>query len=317
MKIHGVLGPLDTAALGQTLMHEHITCADWSMRMNFGSCFFEFDQVAAMAAAQLKKAKALGVTTMVDGTPINLGRDIRLIREVAQRAEINIIASSGFYYQEEPWLAFREEEQLFDLLMEECTNGISGTDSRPGILKAGVGHAGVTPLLHKVLSATGRVAKETGLPLFCHHDPSIRSGGEILDLLASCGVPAHRVILGHSGDTTDLAYLEEMLQRGCYLGMDRFGFCDRDLGLEPRCDVIAALCASGWADKLLLSHDLATYLAFWASWETTKNSDWLNLEEDFTVIHRRVLPALEARGVSQEQLRQMLVNNPRSFFEGI
>lgn len=98
MKIHGVLGPLDTAALGQTLMHEHITCADWSMRMNFGSRFFEFDQVAAMAAAQLKKAKALGVTTMVDGTRINLGRDIRLIREVAQRAEINIIASSGFYY---------------------------------------------------------------------------------------------------------------------------------------------------------------------------------------------------------------------------
>lgn len=317
MKIHGVLGPLDTAALGQTLMHEHITCADWSMRMNFGSRFFEFDQVAAMAAAQLKKAKALGVTTMVDGTPINLGRDIRLIREVAQRAEINIIASSGFYYQEEPWLAFREEEQLFDLLMEECTNGISGTDSRPGILKAGVGHAGVTPLLHKVLSATGRVARETGLPLFCHHDPSIRSGGEILDLLASCGVPAHRVILGHSGDTTDLAYLEEMLQRGCYLGMDRFGFCDRDLGLEPRCDVIAALCTSGWADKLLLSHDLAAYLAFWDSWETTKNSDWLNLEEDFTFIHRRVLPALETRGVSQAQLRQMLVNNPRTFFEGI
>ena len=50
MMIQGVLGPIDTAELGQTLMHEHITCADWSMRMNFGARFFEFDQVAEIAA---------------------------------------------------------------------------------------------------------------------------------------------------------------------------------------------------------------------------------------------------------------------------
>ena len=85
MMIQGVLGPIDTAELGQTLMHEHITCADWSMRMNFGARFFEFDQVAEIAAGQLGKAKALGVRTVVDGTPVNLGRDIRLIREVARR----------------------------------------------------------------------------------------------------------------------------------------------------------------------------------------------------------------------------------------
>lgn len=57
MMIQGVLGPIDTAELGQTLMHEHITCADWSMRMNFGARFFEFDQVAEIAAGQLGKAK--------------------------------------------------------------------------------------------------------------------------------------------------------------------------------------------------------------------------------------------------------------------
>ena len=51
------------------------------------------------------------------------------------------------------------------------------------------------------------MAKETGLPLFCHHDPSTAAGGAILDLLASCGVPASRVILGHSGDTDNLEHL--------------------------------------------------------------------------------------------------------------
>ena len=297
MAIQGVFGPIDPAELGQTLIHEHITCADWSMRMNFGEKFFDFDQVAAMAEAQLNRAKALGVRTVVDGTPVNLGRDIRLIREVARRTGLNFIASTGFYYQEEPWLGMRDEEQIYDLLMGDCVDGISGTDSKPGILKAGV-------------------ARETGLPLFCHHDPAIKNGGEILDLLADCGVPASKVILGHSGDTTDLEYLTAMLERGCWLGMDRFGFCDKDLGLEPRVDTIAALCKAGWGHRLLLSHDWAAYLAFWDSWETTKNSDWMHLDEDYTFIHRRVLPALQEKGLDQKAIDALLIDNPRNFFVG-
>ena len=316
MAIQGVFGPIDPAELGQTLIHEHITCADWSMRMNFGEKFFDFDRVADMAAGQLGRAKALGVSTVVDGTPINLGRDIRLIREVARRTGLNFIASTGFYYQEEPWLGMRDEEQLYDLLMGDCTDGISGTDSRPGILKAGVAGAGITPLLRKVLHATGRVAKETGLPIFCHHDPAIRSGGESLDLFESCGVPASRVILGHSGDSTDLEYLTAMLERGCWLGMDRFGFCDKDLALEPRVDTIAALCRAGWGRRLLLSHDWAAYLAFWNIWETDKNADWMHLEEDYSFIHRRVLPALEDRGLERSAVQSLLTDNPRNFFEG-
>ena len=316
MYIQSVLGPVDTAELGQVLMHEHISCADWSMRMNFGPRFYEEDKVLEMAQGMLGKAAAMGVRTVVDGTPVNLGRDIHLIRETARRTGLNLIAATGCYYQEEPWLAFREEEQIYDLLMGDCTDGIQGTDSKPGILKAGVGRAGITPLLQKILHATGRVGARTGLPVFCHHDPSICNGGEILDLFASCGVSPNRVILGHSGDTTDLGYLTAMLERGCWLGMDRFGFCDRDLGLEPRVDTIAALCERGWGHRLLLSHDLAAYLAFWDSWETTKSSDYLNLEEDFTFIHRRVLPHLKERGLEPEVVGSLLTANPRAFFEG-
>ena len=80
MAIQGVFGAIDPAQLGQTLIHEHLTCADWSMRMNFGQKFFDFDQVAAMAVGQLNRAKDLGVRTVVDGTPINLGRDIQIGR---------------------------------------------------------------------------------------------------------------------------------------------------------------------------------------------------------------------------------------------
>ena len=99
MKIQSVLGPVDTSELGQVLMHEHLTCADWSMRMNFGSRFYEADKVTEMACGMLDKAAQQGVATVVDGTPVNLGRDIHLMRDVARRTGLNIIASTGFYYQ--------------------------------------------------------------------------------------------------------------------------------------------------------------------------------------------------------------------------
>ena len=110
MMIQGVLGPIDTAELGQTLMHEHITCADWAMRMNFGARFFEFDQVAEIAAGQLGKAKALGVRTVVDGTPVNLGRDIRLIREVARHEKTLI--PEDFEYADLTGLTLEAREKL-------------------------------------------------------------------------------------------------------------------------------------------------------------------------------------------------------------
>ena len=74
---------------------------------------------------------------------------------------------------------------------------------------------------------------------------------------------------------------------------------------------------AGWGHRLLLSHDLAAYLAFWDSWETTKHSDWLHLEEDYTFIHRRVLPLLEERGLSRADIDRLLTGNPCAFFEGV
>lgn len=112
-----------------------------------------------------------------------------------------------------------------------------------------------------------------------------------------------------------------MLERGCWLGMDRFGFCDRDLGLEPGGHTIAALCRPGrlgqWPPAAARPLDLAAYLAFWDSWETTKHSGWLHLE-DYTFIHRRVLPLLEERGLSRADIDRLLTGGQsRAFFEGV
>jgi len=316
MKINTVTGPIDAASLGPTLIHEHISCADWSMRMNFGDRFVEPDKLAEIAAAMFSRMKReCGVATVVDGTPINLGRDVKLIRDVAERTGVNIVVSSGFYYQEDPWLMFRPEAEIVDLLLSECRNGIADTGIFPGILKCAVGDAGLTPLIRKILSAVARVAAETGLPVFCHHTVSGKNGGEILDIFERQGAALGRFVLGHSGDTDDLSYLEAMLKRGCYLGMDRFGYCDYTLSLPRRAAAIAALCEKGYGSRLLLSHDLVIYGAFAGSWEEFKKADLENLPMDFTFIHKKVLPALLASGVTQAQFDKMMEENPMRFFE--
>ena len=317
MKINTVTGPIDTSELGPTLMHEHVCTADWSLRMNFGSRFFDFDTVVDAAVTMFTTMnRTCGITTVVDGTPVNLGRDVRLIKEVAERTGLTFVVSSGFYHHEEPGLGLRSVEQLYDLLIDECRSGIDGTGILPGIMKTAVETGGVTPYVRKVLTAVGRVAAETGLPVFCHHNPHSENGGEILDIFESQGLAPNRVILGHSGDSENLDYLRQMLDRGCYIGMDRFGYCDISLSLDRRVATIAALCQQGYGPRMMLAHDLAVYLAMTESWEdftrTTPDHRW----PDFTFIHQQVRPALLAAGVSAADFDSMLADNPRAFFEG-
>ena len=317
MTIQTVLGPMDSSRMGPTLIHEHVTCADWSLRMALGSRFFEADQVARMGVDFFSRAREEGgITTVVDGTPINLGRDPRLMEKVSRESGVAIIASTGFYYQTDPWMGDRPFEEVEEWLIQECREGMGDTGIRPGIVKAGVAADGITPTLEKVLTVNARTAAACGIPLFCHHTVRRRDGGQILDLFETCGLDPSRVILGHSGDTDDLGYLEEMLRRGCWLGMDRFAFCDIMLGLEERVKTILALCQRGWAGRLLLSHDFSAYLGFWGSWEEEKARDCRHQEVDLTFIHRRVLPLLRAGGMNQKELDRLLVENPRRFFEG-
>lgn len=315
MPVNTVRGPIDRSQLGQTLIHEHIVTADWSLRMAFGENYYEHDVIVERAVAQFLRARESGVRTVVDGTPVNMGRDIGLIREVSERTGLEFVVSSGFYYQEEVFLNWRSEDEIHAWLSRECEDGIAGTGVRPGIMKAACADGGITPILDRVFRAIGRVAAEQRLPVFCHHHPDVGNGEGILDLFEDCGVEPRQVVLGHSGDTNDLGYLETMLRRGCYLGMDRFGHCAVGNSLAARVRTIVELCARGHGDRLLLSHDLATYFGVFGSWQDFKDDESNDPAVDFTFVNRQVVPALEASGLDPETVRAMLEDNPAEFLE--
>jgi phosphotriesterase-related protein len=124
------------------------------------------------------------------------------------------------------------------------------------------------------------------------------------------GVDLTRVVIGHSGDTTDLDYLQELIAAGSYLGMDRFGI-DTILSFEDRVNTVAEMCARGYAGKMVLSHDAACF----NHWLPERPLAAVLPRWNYLHIHNDVIPALKQKGVTDEHLHTMLVENPRKIFE--
>lgn len=313
--INGVLGPIETKNLGSTLMHEHVLNVDWSMRWAFKNLWVDRDEFVDLAVKELCMAKKLGIKTIVDVTPINLGRDINLIKEVAEKSGVQIIAATGLYFNEEPYLINKPIEIIVELLKRDIEVGIENTNIKASIIKCASDRFGITETNQKLLKATARVHKLTGAPITTHTLASKQLGLLQQDIFEEEGVDLRRVIIGHCGDTNDIEYLEAILKRGSFIGLDRFGD-DAKNPLANRIEMVVELCKRGWTNKLLLSHDHVCYVDWGLNdWSKMKNIDINNLPLDFCYINNKVLTQLLQKGLSEEQIKQLMEENPREFFE--
>lgn len=307
--VNGVLGPIETEDLGFTLMHEHILVANWSMRHCFPD-YVDQEQLMRDAVAEVGSARERGVCTMLDMTPINLGRDIHVIREVAERTGMQLIAATGFYWTEDPWMDAWDAEALAAYMIREINEGIQGTETRAGVLKCATDRPGVSEFNRKLLEATSLAHRATGVPISTHASVSNRSGFAQQDVFEKQGVDLRRVVIGHCGDTDDIPFLESILKRGSTIGMDRNGI-DLILPTKQRVATIVELCRRGWADQMVLSHDASCFIDWFpkALVQTTV-PDW-----HYRHVCDTVIPALRESGVSEEEIHKMTVDNPRRIFE--
>ncbi len=310
-QVETLRGPIDTGQLGFTLMHEHVFVLSEGVPRAFPSVWDEAEQVAS-ARAKLREAFEAGVETMVDLTVLGLGRDLPLLQRVAGDLPINLVVATGLYtYDEAPrYFQMRDEEALTDLFVGDITEGIQGTGVKAAILKCATDEPGVTPGVEKVLRAVARAHRRTGVPISTHTHPGTKRGLEQQRIFEEEGVDLSRVVIGHSGDTEDLDYLQQLMKRGSTIGMDRFGI-DIYLTTEKRVGVIAKLCELGYAGQMVLAHDASCYID-WFPEEGIRAAvpNW-----HFRHISQDALPALRAAGVSDEQVRQMTIDNPRRIFE--
>jgi phosphotriesterase-related protein len=311
-------GPIDTADLGATLMHEHVFVLNHEIQHNYDT---EFDPEVEVPQAieRLDELKASGIDTIVDLTVIGLGRRMDLLETIAAATELNIVVATGLYtYNELPsYFRFRGgpgtllggDDPLIDMFVADASQGIAGTTVKPAIIKCATDEEGLTPDVERVLRACAQTHRRTGLPISTHTHAATERGLEQQRVFTEEGVDLGRVVIGHSGDTTDLAYLEKLIENGSYIGMDRFGV-DAYLSFDDRVQVVADMCARGHAERMVLSHDSACHIDWMPVAVRAFQPNW-----NYLHISNDVLPALRDRGVSDEQIDQMLVVNPRRIFE--
>lgn len=321
-KVNTVLGQIDAKDLGPTLMHEHILVCNQIMRLNFPQWFVK-EKFVPYVVKMIQNVKAFGVKTIVDATAANSSRDIHLLREVSEKAEINIIASTGFFSNEDPWLVHKDANFLADMLIHEFEHGISGTDSKPGLIKAASDMPGLSEHNKHLLRVNAITQKATGLPLMTHttkHRPELAMGQQ--DFFEAEGVDLHRVIIGHIGDLTDVDLLEKVAKRGSYIGLDRFGI-DYWLPKEERIRALMELYRRGLTDQLVVSHDCAAFYDFWDVGENLKDIFTETISRDldkevfqYNYVYRYIFPEVRKRGMTQDALDQIMIRTPEKILGG-
>ena len=314
--INTVTGTVSSDKLGTTLMHEHLLIGLAGWELDSKAPRFERKAALKTAVARLKELKDLGLGTFVDPCPNDIGRDVTFRAEAGYASGVNVVCSTGLYKEDlgnTAYLKHRSLEEITDILISEIKDGVGETGIKAGLIKCATGKDNITEYEQKCLRAAARAAKKTGTPITTHTEEGTM-GREQLNIFAEEGVDLAHVIIGHSCGSSDLRYHTDMLDRGCFLGFDRFGL---DLVHPDRLRLAAliGLVGVGFEQQLVLSHDS---VACWLGREMPE----LDPKTQKAVrnwhpahIFKNIIPALKEAGITQKKIDAMLVSNPRRFFE--
>jgi phosphotriesterase-related protein len=313
--VNTVLGPVNIDNLGFTLMHEHVIVASAGIIRTYPELLGE--QLLERVVQSLIEAKKAGIETIVDATTLDLGRDIGVLSQAAQRAGINIIACTGWWLEAPTFLTSISITQLTQIFVREIREGIDGTGIKAGILKAASDSGGVTEWQERILRAVARAHLLTDIPIMLHSCSPRQTGRRQLAILKEEGVRPERVKFDHSNDTTDVEYLTWLLEQGCYLGMDRYpGYST--VSSHDRTKTLKTLIDAGYINRLLLSHDWPLVMVKSDDPSIRQPPDNQGpRSEGWQHINKVVFPELRRLGVPELKLGSLCVTGPRNFFRGV
>jgi phosphotriesterase-related protein len=312
--VHTATGPVDAAELGLTLVHEHLLSTSEGVRTQFPH-LYDRERERQAAVAQVRRAMEHGVRTIVDPACMDIGRDAELAVAVAEATGIQLVLCTGIYGARYTFLPqhlfYRDVDYLAEAFVHDIEVGIQGTAVKAAFLKCAVDEPGVTDDVEKILRAVAKASLRTGRPIMAHTHPATKRGLEVMDIFDEEGVEPSKVQLAHTGDTADVDHIEELLGRGAWIGMDRFGL-DIILPAEQRNATVIELCRRGHAGRMMLSHDACATI----DWFPPELVGQMAPNWHFTFLFETVLDELRAGGVTDAQIDQMLVDNPARWLAG-
>jgi phosphotriesterase-related protein len=238
---------------------------------------------------------------------VGVGRNLSILRSLADVTSIHIIAPTGVYRDAHIPESLREisEHDLAELWTKELTEDIEGTSIRAGFIKLAMSDDGPTALEIRNLKAAVKASQNTGAVIASH-----TIGGKVarkeMDVLEEAGLDLHRFIWVHAQTEPDVSILEEAARRGAYVELDSVGAPYQ--AQAELLETTIALIEAGFADHILLSHD--------AGWYNPARPDGLPDEgfRGYTALARGFIPGLLKRGIDEEQVRLITVNNPAKAF---
>jgi phosphotriesterase-related protein len=296
-----VLGPVSADVLGVTLPHEHLVVN--AVRLDAELLLDDLD----LAIAEARRFRDAGGGAIVELSNRGLGRNPLALQRIAQETGLHIIMGCGWYHEHryERRLWEQSTNEIADEMIQDLTVGADGTTVRAGIIgEVGCARDYVSPVEERVLRAAARAQRQTNRSIITHGDFS-PIGLAQLDIFAEEGVDPRRVIVSHCDSCPDPAYFHAVATRGAYVEFDLIR------GNNPWEDQrhvgwIRDLVTRGFLRQILLSHDVC-------------KPRHLHAYGGFGYDHllSTFVPELQRAGFSDEQLRVLLVENPKVALTGL
>ena len=299
-QVETVRGPVSAAELGVTLVHEHVL-VDFVGADKVDRRRYDAEEAFRVALPHLVALRERGAGTLVECTPAWLGRDPALLRRLSEASGLHIVTNTGYYGAAQdkylPAHAFQESaEKLADRWTAEWRGGIEDTGIRPGFIKTGVDAGPLSPLHRKLITAAALCHRRTGLRVHGHTGDG-RAAMDILSVLDAQGVFASAYVWVHAQNEKDGALHRRAARAGAWIELDGIAEESRDAHVSA----VSALVRAGQLRRTLISQD----------------SGWYHVGEPgggrfrpYTYLFDGFLPALRQAGLSERDVRTLLVDNP-------
>src|SRR5204863_6276330 len=266
--------------------------------------------------------KGHGVQTIVDPTAMFGGRDVRFMKRVSDETGLNIVPCTGIYtYDYLPhYFENRDEDAIAQHFVEDIERGVQGTEIKAAFIKCAADLAGVTENVEKVHRACARASVQTGAPIMAHSAPAANTGPRQVEIFLEEGVAPEKIQIAHCGDSPDVEYVQGIIDKGVYVGLDRYGL-EMFLPIDQRNAVTAELLRRGHAERLMISQDYTVTIDWFPG-------DMEAVEKQFeaagairnwsmTLVFEEVIPWLREQGVfDDETMNTIFVDNPRRWLSG-
>lgn len=296
------LGLKSADELGMILPHEHIY-VDTRQPSPVTDVQVTKEDVIRLMQPEVEKARAAGVTALVECSPVGVGRRPDLVRAVSESANYPIVVPTGIYREPwiPPWAHEASEAKLRDWMLSELQDEIAGAGVQASWIKLSAGDDGITDCEAKILRAAAVAGAATNAVIGSH---TIRGRvvRDQLDIVEAAGYTPERFIWIHTQNEPDFDLHLEMARRGAWLEYDGIGGGQDD---ERYIERILRVLDAGFGHRVMLSHDRGWY-------DPAKPGG--GSPRPFTYISETFVPKLRARGVDEATIRQMTHVNPFNAF---